>query len=189
MCTDPSRGRSARLVLFVLFVLLGALFASCSIKNEIEPQWQRLEVDAPSDRILWKVANMSVNNRGYPRGELDLAEMEIESGWRNDLAPFRGEGYRTKAHLKMDPIEPGRWAVDARVEKEVNKALTRQLSLADADWEPVPDDVAGARVLLQHIRSLLPDDIEPHEPTDPIERLLERAEAMAQGDPDDEEDR
>lgn len=171
----------------VLWTLLLAALASCGGGSRVEPQWQNLEVKAPSDRILWKVANMALNNRGYPRGTLDLAQMEVETGWRNDLAPFRGEGYRTKAHVAMEPLDRGVWTVDVRVQKAINMELERPLSLAHAEWKEVPDDVFAARVILQHIRSLLPDDIELRDPVDPIDELIERANDLAEQDSEEEE--
>ncbi|MEX1023436.1 MAG: hypothetical protein WD226_00035 [Planctomycetota bacterium] len=171
----PPRFRSVALLL--LGALCVGVVSGCAREREPEPVWQRLEVDAPSDRILWKVTNMSLNKRGFPRGELDLAGMEIKSSWRNDMAPFRGQGYRTRAHIKMQPLEPGRWSVEARVMKQINQAMTRQLSTQDADWKWVPDDAAAARILLQHVRSLLPDEITPTAPVDAIEELIEAAEA------------
>lgn len=161
-----------------LLVALVALMSSCSLKRDIPEDWQKLEVNAPSDRILWKVANMSLNSRGFPRGKLSLADMEIETGWRNDLSPFRGRGHRTKAFVEMDPVEKGRWLVRARVHKERNMNLGRPLSLPDAEWEQLEDDKIVAQVILQHIFSLLPDDFEVREEVDPIDQLMERANSL-----------
>jgi hypothetical protein len=162
--------------ILLLFCLLGSV--SCASSNpEPDPLWQGTEVEVASDRVLWKIALFSCRKVGFPLPTaLDPATMEIDTAWRNDLQPFRGQGNRTQAQIQMTPAGPGRWHVQTRVKRQRNMALQRPLELDHADWEWVDDDIALARILLQHIRSYVDPTIEARErPDDEIEAFLRRA--------------
>jgi len=149
--------------------------------REPDPAWQVSDVAAPSDRVLWKVALLSLDRQGYPLGSgLDPSSMELVSGWKSQLAPFSGKGFRTRAELRMEPVEKGRWKVRARVAKQINKSLSRPLDPSYAEWKWVPDDTVSAQILLQHVRSFLETEIELRDrPSDPVEAYLEgRKEAQ-----------
>lgn len=167
-----------------LMVLALACAAGCaSTAKEPSPDWQSSELEAPSDRVLWKVALQSLQRRGFPLGAgLDRGSMTVESGWRNDLQPFSGEGMRLAAELHMVPVRRGVWRVEARVKKQVNQNLGRPLDPRFAEWEWTADETEEARILVQHIRSLLDPAIEPVERVDdPVEAYLEARDAQADG--------
>ena len=169
----------SRITTTVLALLLSILTgASCaSSDKEPEPNWTESELSAPTDTILWKIALASAQKMGFPIGAgLDPTTMEFTTGWKTDLHPFKGKGFRTQVHVKMRPIRSGTWAIEARVKKQLNQSLIRPLDLAYAEWEWTGDDVETARILVQHVRSYLGSGIDPVErPADEVEALLERA--------------
>ena len=91
----------------LLAVLLLPLAAACSSASSgPEPVWQRDEVPAASDRVLWKIALLALDKQGYPLASgLDPSAMVVTTGWKTQLAPFSGEGFRTRAEVRI-PGEP-----------------------------------------------------------------------------------
>lgn len=163
--------------LSLLFALLLPGLVGCVSSNrEPDPVWQEADLDAPNDRLLWKVALRACDKMGFPLGAgLDPSTMVVETGWRTNLQPFRGEGTREKAELRFVPQERGLWTVEARVKRQRNMALARPLDIRYAEWEWFPDDVPTARLLVQHVRSYLSPDIQPVDrPDDPVEAYLRK---------------
>jgi hypothetical protein len=159
----------------VPLLLVLAPVGACAWNSEPEPRWRGVEVSAPSDRVLWKVTLLSMEKMGFPLAAgLDPGAMVATSGWRTTLAPFRGQGYRTQAEVRMEPVAPGRWHVDARVKRQTNESLAKPLDPRQAEWEWASDDELAATILLQHVRSFLETEIPLTErPADPIEAYLE----------------
>ena len=122
------------------------------------------------------MALRACDKMGFPIGSgLDTSSMVIETGWRTNLQPFRGEGTREKAELRMEPVERGVWRIQARVKRQRNMSLAQPLDPRYADWEWTQDDDVTARLLVQHVRSYLAPDIElVDRPDDPIEAYLEK---------------
>ncbi len=128
---------------------------------EAEGIWKEIEVEAPSDRVLWNLTLLSLQNLGFPFGSnMDPTTGVVETLWKTDLQPFRGEGTRLRAYLRLTPCEPGRWKVRARVQRENNMALVAPLDPSRAEWKEAPDDERMAAVLLQHIQARLGRKIE-----------------------------
>lgn len=163
-----------------LLALLVTLFLSAcaSTNKEPDPSWQAARIQAPSDRVLWKISLQSLQRLGFPLGAgLDPGSMHAESGWKVDLHPFRGNGQRTMAVVRMTPLERGVWKVEARVKRQTNQELARPLDPRYADWEWEPDDPETALVFLQHVRSALGASLAPsNEVDDPIEEWLRKRE-------------
>jgi hypothetical protein len=137
-----------------LWVACLALAACQSSKNE---NWVSDRIPARTERHLWDVLIMSVRQARFSIAlGTQPSDRTIETGWLIDTAPFKGEGWRKKAHLRYAPVEgvEGEWNVDVRVEMETNESF-RSLDLRYADWQPAPDDEAAARRVLQTARSLL----------------------------------
>ncbi len=179
MRTRRGRMRLTRLLPLLLLLLSPA----CASFGNKEPkgQWTELELAAPSDRVLWKVALLSVEKMGFAlTGNLDPSSMEIESGWKTNLQPFGRQGYRIRAQVDMDPLAPGRWLVRTRVKRQINKAIVDPLDAQRAEWEWAADNPEASAILMAHIRSFLDPEIElsDDEPSDPLEELLQ-----AQDDP------
>lgn len=154
-------------VILSWFVVLGVVLAGCESvarqESEAEKiaQWRSLEVEAPSDRMVWQLMLLALQNQGYPLAAgTDPGARQVESGWKTDLQPFRGDGNRKKAVLKLAPLEKGRWKVEARVRVEKNQNLVTPLDATRAEWEPTADDPMAALVLLQHVRARLRPELE-----------------------------
>lgn len=167
----------SKAILGLAFVLLP--LACNTTPKEPEPTWQTAEVPSPSDRVLWKVTLLSLDKMGFPLSSgLDPSSMKLETGWKLELAPFSKEGRRRKAVVNMTPMGRGKWDIQARIKCQMNKSLVKPLDPRYADWEWIADDVVAARILVQHVRSFLQEDIELTEtPSDPIEAYLERQKA------------
>ena len=119
------------------------------------------EVTAASDRILWMVTLMALEKTGFPPGsELDPSTMVATSGWNMSLAPFKGDGYREQAVVELDRLGDKRYLIDIRVKRERNDSLTYPLDPTVAEWAREGDNIDRARLVLQHIRSVLGDDME-----------------------------
>ena len=126
-----------------------------------EARWLELEVTAPSDRVVWQLTLLALQGQGFPLAAgSDLGARQVESGWKTDMQPFRGEGQRRRAIVKMTPLGPGRWKLEARVRCEHNQNLVSPLDPVRAEWEHAADDEAAAKILLQHIQSRLRPQLE-----------------------------
>jgi len=157
--------------LHLLALSLALIAAACTSVARQESldakkeRWKTMEVQVGSDRLLWQLSLLSVRNLGYPLAAgSDLGSRQIESGWRTDMQPFRGEGERKRAIVRMSPVEKGLWKVEARVKVEHNQNLVSPLDPVRAQWKAAPDDEAGAQILLQHIQARLQPELEIQEP-------------------------
>lgn len=147
--------------------LLALLPLACSTTpKEPDPVWQDDVVFAPSESLLWDATIQNLFNLGYPVGsEANPSTMEIVTGWKTKLAPYRGEGYRLKAEVRFTPSEAegtgGQaglygWDIQVRVARQENMAIVKPLDPSMAEWEWRPDDVVEAAILLRHILSEFP---------------------------------
>ncbi|MCZ6597427.1 MAG: hypothetical protein O7B99_07310 [Planctomycetota bacterium] len=166
---------NGRISALALAAFLG-LGACSTAPKEPDPLWVEAEVEAGSDRLLWKLTLLSLNKMNFPEGsEMDPTNMRVVSGWKNELSPWKSEGFREQAEVNCVPVGPGRWRVEARIKRQTNESLTRPLDLRYAEWEWAPDNEMGARILLQHIRSFLGPSIELSEDEKSrLERMIER---------------
>lgn len=125
------------------------------------PVWTESVVTAPSENILWAVASQELQRMGFPLGVgADPSQLVMSSGWKTQLRPFKGEGYRERAEVRFTAREAGRFAIEARIEKEFNDDLVRPLDPSHAQWKPAPDNVEAAQILLQRIDARLGNPIE-----------------------------
>ena len=151
----------------------GGTVASCSSgpPKEPEPAWQNWAPSIDNEKILWEVTVLALEKLRYPLGTgLDPASMRAESGWDMHLQPFKGKGYRRQAVVQYVRDDEGRYVCQVRVRRQLNQSLINPLDPAYAEWEWTADDLDAAAVLLQHIRSRLPDSFEVTEPEpDPLE--------------------
>jgi len=159
---------ASRPPLRALAPLLLALAAACSSTPHVKPQWSTGQVNVPSERILWEVTMLALEKQEFPVGSrIDPVALEAVTGWRNHLAPFRGEGYRERAHVKYRHTGGGTYEVDVRVEREANMDISRPLDARYAKWEPSPDDSQKAGILLQRIKAYVGGEIEVN-PAEPL---------------------
>jgi len=145
--------------------LLGlAVLSSCAVfqpPSRYPEEWRSGEVTTASERILWEVTVLSFEKADFPLGTgLDPTAMEAVSGWRNNLAPFRGQGFRDRAMVRAERVGPDRYRIDVRVEHQVNMDVSRPLDARYAKWEAAPDDVDLAGVLLQRIQAWVGGELE-----------------------------
>ncbi len=160
---SPSILKSAVLLL----ALLAPGLTGCRVITKEYPVDRT--VDADSERILWDALRMAVYNGKYPvGGGADPGTRMIRSGWKLDLAPFKGKGYRTRAIASYVPSTGDRKGVTSstaavglesfdvtiRIEKETNESLS-PLNLDRADWTRADDDLQAARELMQTFHGLL----------------------------------
>jgi len=125
------------------------------------PVWTESVVAAPSENVLWAVASQELQRMGFPLGVgADPSQLVMNSGWKTQLRPFKGEGYRERAEVRFSARETGRFAIEARIEKEINDDLVRPLDPSHAQWEPVADNVEAAQILLQRIEARLGNPLE-----------------------------
>lgn len=149
------------LVPFLVLVCACQSVARKEAEQEKLAQWKEIEVEAPSDRMVWQLMLLSMQTQGFPMaGGTDPGSREVESGWKTDLQPFQGDGRRRRAVLKLAPIEKGRWKIEARVIVQKNMNLVTPLDATRAEWEPTGDDPMTAQILLQHVRSRLRPQLE-----------------------------
>jgi len=144
---------------YALCLVLALGVAGCNSTKKSAPSASggvTSEIEAPSERLLWDVVVLSVQRENFPVGTgLDPSTRTAASGWRNDLAPFRGQGFRERAIVQIEPLGEGRFEVVVRVERELNMDIARPLDLSYADWKPDADDEDAALLILQSIRSQL----------------------------------
>lgn len=151
---NPSSARSAARALALLLAVLSAACASSP-----KPEWVAADVQPVSLGVLWEVTRLSLVREGFPvpAQGFDPRTRKVVSGWRMDLHPFRGEGFRERATVGYEPRSGGRFDLSVRVERQINQNIARPLEAAHADWKQAPDEPGRARVLMQSIRSLLGD--------------------------------
>lgn len=147
----------------VLSLALGTYLAACSsTPSEPDPVWIEDRVFAPSETVLWQATLSNMWRLGYPVGsQANPNELTIETGWKTQLSPFRGKGYRLMADIRFTRVpvdEDGRlgWDVDVRVKKMINMTLVKPLDAAYAEWEWRDDDEWEAAIILRHILADFP---------------------------------
>jgi len=160
--------------LAVLLALLAFPSVGCSsTPKEPEARWRTIEVEAPSDRMVWQLSLLALQNTGYPLASgTDSGARQVESGWKTDMQPFRGDGVRRRATIRLSPLEPGRWKLEARVKSEHNDNLVSPLDPTRAEWKPAPDDEQAAQILLMHVRARLKPAFELAPPPAPPEKRI-----------------
>lgn len=152
---------SHRPVLVALLAAALAFVASCkSPFSEPEAPWAGRELAAPSENIAWTVCTMALAKSGFPVGTgADPSTLTIVSGWKTQLAPFRGDGFRERAHLKLAPTTAGQWRVEVRVEREDNMDIKRPMDPSYAEWKPAPDNAEAAELILERVRAFLSSEM------------------------------
>jgi len=149
-----------RFLVLSWFLLVSPFLAGCK-SSEPEGQWLQYEVEAQTDELLIEVTALSLQKCGFPIGSgVDPGHLRIVTGWHNSLAPFRGEGWREQCEVRYEKKTQRHYSVSIRVKREKNDDLLRPLDLTYAQWVPEPDNTDRARMVLQHIRSLLDTDVE-----------------------------
>jgi len=133
------------------------LFVVSACSSTPEPSWVESEAPTVSRRILWEVTRIAFEREGFPQVApgFDPVNGTVTSGWRIELAPFSGQGFRERARVKYSTTDDGNLSLQVRVQREVNKNLARPLDPQYADWEMAQDSKERARFLLQVIKGSL----------------------------------
>jgi len=154
------------LSILAALALVGACESSPFSTGTPPPQWipgdtTPLVIEAQDDRLLMDVTALALQKSGFPIGTgVDPGHLHVTSGWHNSLQPFRGKGYREQCEVVYERQVPRKYKVQVRVKREKNDDILRPLDLSYAKWIPDADDTDRARIVLQHIRSLLDTEIE-----------------------------
>lgn len=143
------------LLVLLLCPVLG-LFSSCHIFYErVVPQWQEAELECTSSKAMFELSVLALDKAGFFIGEgSDPAKSTLRSGWATSTSPFKGRGYRDKAHVVYETLRPGVFLMKVRVERETNESF-RPLEPEHAAWEPAQDNPNAALRVIQYARSLL----------------------------------
>jgi len=146
-----------RALLSAVAVACALAVGACSMsRREPDPVWAEGAVVVVNRDVLFNMTFLALQSRQFPRGtEVDPNALTIKSGWKLQLAPFRGQGKRKKAEIEFERIEGDRWKVQVRVKVQSNMSVVNQLDASYAEWEWADDDQDEARVLLQYLRSSL----------------------------------
>jgi hypothetical protein len=155
----------------ILVVVAAALLTcACSGGPKVKPEWQTVQIVAPTEQVLWNVSQLALEKENFPlQGAPDRSERRMISGWKTSLSAFRAQGYRSKATIDYVRLDGGLYDVKVRVERELNMDIVRPLDPSYAEWEPASDDVRSARVLLQTIRSYMRPELDLSEKEPEIE--------------------
>lgn len=158
----PALLLSVPLTTLTALVALTALGAMSGCSSKPQSQWVEADMAGPSERVLWEVTRLALRESGFPviQAGFDPVTRSASSGWRRDMHPFSGEGYRERVVVGYEPGEPGSIRLKVRVQRELNKNISRPLDPEYADWEPAEDDPSRARMILQHILSTLGQPLE-----------------------------
>lgn len=153
--------RRHSLPLVAALLLLGACAGTPFYKGDPPPVWVPGEVEAQDDRLLMDVTALALQKSGFPIGTgIDPGHLVAVSGWQNSLQPFRSKGYREQCEVHYERAGGRKYKVSIRVKREKNDDILRPLDLSYAKWIPDADDTDRARIVMQHIRSLLDTEIE-----------------------------
>ncbi len=139
--------------------LLLTIVLAC--QSSPDPIWVDAQVPSNSESLVYEVLHLSLQKAGYPIGiGSDRAARTIETGWYTSGSPFKGKGYRQRAHVSYAPIQEGRYGIQVRVERQTNESL-RPLDPRFSKWEKAPDNGRESQRILQYVRSYLAgEDIE-----------------------------
>lgn len=139
-----------------LLALPLALLASC-LGSGTDPEWVSAQMPAASDRVLWSVTRIALETQGFHvlTDGFDPVSREAMTAWQIDPHPFKGKGFRERAHVMYDAAGPGRVELSVRVEREINNNLARPLDPEYANWASDPDNPERARLVLKQIQARL----------------------------------
>jgi len=142
--------------ILLLCTLLPGLFASCL--SSAPEEWAPAEVPLCSPQRLWEISRMALERDGLVllARDFDPKTRTLVSAWDKELHPFKGKGYRERAHVRYDAGDkPGTLLLSVRVEREVNENLSKPLDPQYAEWSEAADNPQRAEIILQYIRSIL----------------------------------
>lgn len=136
------------------------LLGGCAA-TQAEPSWVEREIAAANDQLLIDCTALAIQKTGFPvGGGIDPGRLVAVSGWHISLAPFRGKGWREQCEVHYARVGPGKYKASVRVRHDKNDDIIHPLDLTYAKWLPEPDNTDRARMVLQHVQSLLGPGVE-----------------------------
>ncbi|MCB9914289.1 MAG: hypothetical protein H6828_03945 [Planctomycetes bacterium] len=145
----------------LLAALAGLLLCACA--SAPKESWVPIDVPLTSTARLWEVTRLALEREGFPitRQGFDPRTKLAISGWRSDLHPFRGNGFRERAEVRWAAgKQPGALTLSVRIAHQNNMNLAKPLDAGYAEWEDAPDNEERARIMTQYLRSLLGSELE-----------------------------
>ncbi|MBL8694168.1 MAG: hypothetical protein JNJ88_08745 [Planctomycetes bacterium] len=167
----PRRTLPVRMLVAGVLLLLAGWCPSCA--STPEPKWVELPVRVAAPENLHEACLNAVQHASMRVAESNLVDGKVTSAWSEDLFAFRRPnsdgGTRRRAwievmpHSDADAPNDGRVGrlVRVRVERERNKALRHPDKSAEAEWDPVGDDVEFARRIAFTIQAQVGADFRP----------------------------
>lgn len=157
----PSSLRAlARASVPALAIALALCAGSCNSAPKNPPLWVETTAAAPTDNVLWELALLAIDQHGFTIGAgANPSTMTAITAWKNSLAPFKGDGYRERVHVKLEPAEGGRYKISLHVERQTNENLARPMDLRYAEWEPAADNEALAKILISKIDARIGEEL------------------------------
>jgi hypothetical protein len=158
--------RAARALVLVLPALAALGLASgCETTeifqgdpNEATPSAGDMQVTEPlaADSVedVWDRAKATLDLMGFAIDEerTHYEDREIVTKWMTHLSPFRFEGYRRRAHVKIEPSGQ-KWVVKSAVLLQRNADIDNPQSPAQAQWEKHGIDKSRSALLNHRIRT------------------------------------
>lgn len=149
--------RALGLTCLALLTLGGATACATPTKrNPIERT-----VLAANEKAMWDALRVAINEMGYKVGAgANPSTRTIQSGWRLDLYPYKGGGFRTRINADYEPnqevVDERYEAFDVviRVDKDTNES-NRPLEIPHAKWERADDDAEVARQVIIGLEAIL----------------------------------
>lgn len=143
------------LMALLLCSLMGMTSSCYLIYKRIVPQWQEAELECTSSKAMFELSALAMDKAGFSIGDgSDPAKSTLRSGWSTSTSPFKGRGFRDKAHVVFESLRPGWFLMKVRVERETNESF-RPLEPEHSDWEAAQDNPDSALRVIQYARSLL----------------------------------
>ncbi len=143
-------------------LVLTVMTTGCGLSRNQYPVERVVQAD--NERFLWDSLRLAIYESDFKvGGGADPSTRQINSAWKLDLAPYKGQGYRTRVLASYQPTRETRedglesFAISIRVEKELNDSF-KSLDLEYAKWKPADDDANAAKAILQRFMGYLGTD-------------------------------
>jgi hypothetical protein len=145
--SHPPAGRRLALRLLPWLFL-----AACSLPTKTA--YVTGQAPAASERVLWEVCRLTLQEQGLQLSAsgFDPKTKGVVSMWRISLHPFRGQGFRERAHVSYAEAGQGRVEFTVRVERQSNQNIAKPLDPEYAKWEDADDDEGRAQLILARLQ-------------------------------------
>lgn len=145
-----------KIIALLLACMLSGLCSSCHLfYTTISPAWEEIELECSSRKRMFDASALALSKAGFPLGTgANPAKSTLRTGWSTSGSPFKGRGYRERAHVTYEQAKKGWFLLRVRVEREINQSF-RPLEEQYSKWEASPDSSESARRVIQFASALL----------------------------------